>query len=843
MVIELTERPYWVSPQYDLVLDLLPTSELRLTEAVQNLTKGSLNLSYSLPINIAATPKNKILLGDTKKNYLKCRVTLAGQELPVYSLYWYTRTATEIGIDLVHPTRDWATLLSKRKLTEINYRKNGSLTLNETDLEDNWANGFIWQDDMPPFYLPMIRYNGTIAQQYVDTEKAVDFSKIDGQVNLTYNDFRPLISVLFTLQEMFALIGWKFKSPFFESEYGRTLFAYILQEKFAQDNGVNGKFRVSFIGTNAVFDTIQFNIDSGVEEYNGGQYLINTTPPTESYYLSPYTFPVRMNFKTNVIVSHSYGTKKIIEITIRVIYTDLSGVDIFDYKKVDFVVEAGETLECLVEWERAIVLPQYRVEVLARVFQGSNALVHSGSWFQGEMADNSYYFGDLLNPKVKEDYCLDYLKGAAHLCNGHLVTDSIKKEVTLYPPLSIEVQGEYIEGYYGIYTKEMQCSEYTVTFNNYENKTLKFGWKDSQHIRFADEPNYGVKSVRLNTDKTEESTDLNPYFQALFEDNILQTSPASPIVASIIVSKDDFSPLDTIEPFVVEALGNQYQSLRNNKAYSTGATILTRQFNLSSIVSEGVNTYDTVPYATQIPTTFSASGYPLKLRHLSSYGTFVNDFSQLYYEPVLKNTTTLSFLTRDIVLSEVVSQQILKSKIFTVVDGKPTVMYPTKVTDFQQGVTSIIEGVTGVVTSPLPCDGLLLKARYPVFTDILSGAYSFDCYLESFKINNEEQLTSQMLVGNPAFLGVTDFYTTLASIINLFVSCSYASSNIIIETNKCFWFQITLRKQNGSTLIDQWQRFDPIGTWTNISLNSGAATDTATWRLLAEPTNKTERYV
>jgi len=847
MVIELTERPYWVDSRFDLILDLLPSSQFRLNEAVQNMQGGSLSLSYALPLPVAASPKNKILLGDTKRNYLKCRVILGGQEMPITSLYWYTITETEINIDLVHAQRDWAKALEQRKLNEIEYRKNGTLTLLKPNLEDNWANGFIWTQDTPPFYLPLIRYNGLLAQQYIDIEKSIDFSKTEGNASVTYNDLRPLISVLFTMQEMFALIGYTFKSPFLESEYGRTLFSYILTKDFAKDKGVNGKFHVSYVGTSfEAYDTnaVNFNTDTGGDNYNGGQYIFVLSPPAQSHYVSPYTYPIKMTFKTNMVLSHTYGVKKIVEVTIRIMYdTDTLTNEVFDYKKEDFVIEAGQTLECLVEWENAIVLPQYRVEVRVRTFQGTTLTVHEASWFEGKMADNSYYYGDILNPQVRDDSCLDYLKGVAHICNGHFITDVARKTVTMYPPLAVEIEGEYIEGFYNIYTKELDASAPIITFSNYQNKTLKLGWKSSQDIRSQDNVNYGIKTIRLSTNETNEATNYNPYFQALFEDYVLKNASYSPIVASIVTSKDDLTQVDEVEPFIVEALGGQYQSLRHDTGYSTGATMLSRVFTLIGLITDTPTVYDLIPYATQAPTAYSFNGSPISLSHMSTYGTYLKDFSQLYYEPLVKNTKSVQILTRGINISDLLTQQGLRNKLIVNIDGKPTVIYPTKLNDFQEGITSIVEGVFDITTSPIPCDGLMLKAKYPVFTDILSGSYSFDCYLESFLINGVEQVSSQILVGNPAFMGVTDFYTTLSTIINLFVSCQYSSSNLLIETNKCFWFQITLRKGNDVTLIDQWQRFDNIGTWTNISLNSGASTDTASWKLLGNPTDKVERYV
>ena len=536
MVIELTERPYWVDSKYELTLDLLPSSQLRLTEAVQNMQGGSLNLSFSLPIPIAASPKNKILLGDTKRNYIKCRVTLAGQELPITSLYWYTITDTEINIDLVHATRDWAKALSLKKLNEIEYRINGSISMLQADVEYNWGNGFIWLQDTPPFYLPLIRYNGLLPQQYTDVEKGIDFSKTDGNASVSYNDLRPLISVLFTVQEMFKLIGYTFKSPFLESEYGRTLFAYILTNNFAKDKGLRGRFHVSYVGSNfEAYDTnaVNFNTDSGIDDYNGGNYIFDISPSPQSHYVSPYLYPVKMNFKTSMVLSHTYGVKKIIEVTIRIMY-DTVGLtnEVFDYKKEDFVIEAGETLTCVVEWENAIILPQYRAEVRVRTFEGTTLTVHTGSTFEGAMADNSYYFGDLLNPQVREDSCLDYLKGVAHICNGHFVTDVARKVVTMYPPLDVEIEGEHIEGFYSIYTKEIDSSTPTITFSNYTTKTLKFGWKTPQDIRAQDFPDYAIKSVRLNTLETDETTNYNPYFQALFEDYALKNATYSPIAVS-----------------------------------------------------------------------------------------------------------------------------------------------------------------------------------------------------------------------------------------------------------------------------------------------------------------------
>lgn len=844
--ITLLDRPSHVPLTMSLELDLLSTTEVRLSEAVQRISQGDLSLSYTLPLVVSNTPKNLILLGDTPRKNFRCEVKLNGYPLPITALYWYNITNTEISLDLIHAQRDWASLLKNRKLNEIEYRINGSVSILEEDVQDMWANGGEWQDDTHPFYFAPIRYNGLVSQLYTSADDGIDYTNIDGVTTLTYSDLRPLISMLFTLKEMFKLIGWNFRSPFFEADYGRSIYAYILKPEFAKDSGLRHRFEVKYVG--ASFNTHDSsNLKFNTINYSGGNFIISTSPSTGAYYISPLRHPSKMNFYTSLKLSHALGVKKIVEVTIRIMYdtTSLTN-EVFDYKKEDFVIEAGQTLDCTMEWKNAIVLPQYRVEVRARIVDGTSLTCYEDSWFRGETTGDVYYYGDLLNPQVVDDSCLEYLKGAAHICSGHFLTDAGTKTVTLLPPVNRIVEGDAIEGFYTTEIEDLDCNNYTVSFDKTTNNNLVVGWKGTQDIK-ADDTNYkyfGSKQIKLSDEQgLTEATNLNPYFNAVFEGNMVHGVTESPLIPAIETSKDDFSfVLTEVDRFAVACFGLQYQSLRSSIGYSELSTPILRKFSLIGDITHAPIISDLIPYFSQLPTAYNAAGYPIRAYHRFCYGSVPNDLSQYFYEPFTK-ALKLEFLSNQVFLNDILNTQFFRGKRFVLVDGNPYVAYLTGTTDFQEGLTALMSAEIGIYTDPIPCDRQVTKSKFTVSTDIVNPSHNFDCYVESIKIDNVELIDVPYLIGNPAFMGAVDFYNTLTSFINLYVTCSYSTGAIFIEAAKCGWYQITLRDGNGSTLINRWRRFDPIALWSNISYGSGASTDTATWRVLSSATDKIDRYV
>lgn len=834
-----------LNPVYggDNTLDLSPESEFRLTQVVQNLSGGSLNLTTSLPIPVKATQKNRLLLEDNAYTYIPCQVIVGETVIPVTGLYWSSSDDTDINIELLHAQRDWAKELSGKKLTDIGLLINGSISLTADNIEANWGTP-IWQDGEVPFYLGLMRPNLLLAQSYTDIAEGVDYTlSTSGKVAVCPNDLRPLVSVLFLLQEMFTLIGWTFKSPFFESQYGRSLFAYLLAEKFAQDNGLNSNFRATYTGAtynahNPALTTLPFTDVTTTGNYTGGDYN-----PTTSNYISPYLYPVKAHISTGLFLSHSFSTKKIVTVTIRIVNDANPAQEFFDKDSLDFVIEVGQTLECIVEWKNAVIFPLFRVEVRARITDGTDLDCHAGSWYKLEMANNSYYMGDLLHPLLRDDTCLDVLKGISHAINGFFTTNLAEKTVTLYPPRTLTLFGETIEGFYSLYTRDLPNTYgYKISRSKQTNRDLRIDWKGTQDINHT-EKTYG-KIVRLSETETQDTDNFNPYFNAVWDVRALKnkTDYYSPLIAGVD-SSTDLTVLDIVEPFIVRAFGRVHQLVRKPDAFTVN--IFANEYTTFSLVatqSIPIRDYITIPYVSQLPTAYDENGS--LYTEGFSYGSYESDLSQNFYEPFLRGVIDVEFLTPDVQLSDVISEDIFRSRLAVQMNGRPQVIYPTKVNDYQRTLPSIIGGQLNILTDPPLCDGWVTTADFTFYENINVSGLTNPNYI-TVKMGHENLTPLEVYIGVYQPLSMTDFCAVIRDFLNLLMPCKYTGENFLtLSYPKCVWFEILIEVE---ILGDRfkWARIDPTGSYVSADLDVfwGGYTDKTNWILLSKPLNITNvRY-
>lgn len=828
-----------LNPAYggDNTLDLSPESEFRLTQVIQNLSGGNLNLTTSLPIPVKATQKNRLLLEDNTNTYIPCQVIVGETVIPVTGLYWSSSDDTDINIELLHAQRDWAKELSGKKLTDIELRNNGSISLTADNIETNW-DAHIWQEGNVPFYLGVMRYNLLLAQSYTDIAEEVDYTlSTSGKVAVCPNDLRPLVSVLFLLQEMFTLIGWTFRSPFFESHYGRSLFAYLLAEKFAQDNGLRSRFRATYTGAtynahNPALTTLPFSDVTATGNYNGGDYN-----PTTSNYISPYLYPVKANISTGLFLSHSFSTKKIVTVTIRIVNDANPPQEYFDTDSLDFVIEAGQTIECIVEWKNAVIFPLYRLEVRARIKDGTHLDCHAGSWYKLEMANNSYYMGDLLNPLLRDDTCLDVLKGISHTINGFFTTNLAEKTVTLYPPRTLTLFGETIEGFYSLYTRDLPNTYgYKISRSKQTNRDLRIDWKGTQDINHT-EKTYG-KVVRLSDTETQDTDNFNPYFNAVWDVSTLKnkTDYFLPIIAGI-ESSTDLVVLDIVEPFIVRAFGRINQLVRKPDSFTVNPTQNSyTAFSLVSTQSIPIRDYISIPYVSQLPSVYDETGS--LYTEGFSYGSYEGDLSQNFYEPFLRGVVDVEFLTPDVQLSEVISEEIFRSRLAVQMNGRPQVIYPTKVNDYQRNLPSIIGGQLNILTDPPLCDGWVTTADFTFFENTNIPALSNPNYI-TVKMGQENLTPVEIYLGVYQPLSMVDFCGFIRDFLNLLLPCKYTGSNFLtLSYPKCIWFEILIEVDVSGTRY-QWAKIDPTGSYRNSDMDTSGFTyiELVNWILLSKPLN------
>lgn len=266
--------------------------------------------------------------------------------------------------------------------------------------------------------------------------------------------FRPFYSLLWMLQKGFCNLGWSFRSPVFESDWGRRLICYLMDKDYTS-KAVNLDEKLF----SAVSPTQSITIQSGTiinwvfqnEILDNGGHYNNAT----GKYYGAGVHDITIAFSD--LPSFTILTAEIITYTIFLYMrsTALAEDILIDSK--DF----GGDNEAIINGEAVFVVKDVQIDAGDYVYAafrinvlGSIALVENisiGGRISNSVTEVALQVGDVFkfNDILGDDKFLDLLKGATHLVAGKLHTDYATKTIWLYPTYNKKIYGnEVVEGYF-----------------------------------------------------------------------------------------------------------------------------------------------------------------------------------------------------------------------------------------------------------------------------------------------------------------------------------------------------------------------------------------------------------
>lgn len=417
-------------------------------------------------ITLLSTPKNDYFLGRFK------RLTALGEDFSALKVLVIEK-GLPIGEDIL----------------EVNGYNNGyQCTLKFS--EDFWINGAkelkLNEIDLGEFEFTEDNINATNQWLYLDSnDYPITFPHIDfGYFPEGYyhvKRMRFLVSVLALLRAGFCAIGWSFKSPILESNYGRDWWAYLLSEDFGDYDG-KGK---GCFGANVSSDTlVEYQNDDFLsadvnlgEDYNGCDFYVASSgfSPTGTQHSAYHvilnivgrTFTAdEMNNGANgtwlIRVSHFSGTN-VVKSAFRSVSwpnTEVSIDEYFDdFKEGDFIsfrIETPNGETASIVKERILIEP----------------------------SDGILNIGDTLNigELLREDTLFDFSMGIIEALQGKFITDFGTKTVTLFHDTRMTMPtGESPDTYRRkvVNTIDVDCTSKSLIIKDLKNEKHLYRFKKS----------------------------------------------------------------------------------------------------------------------------------------------------------------------------------------------------------------------------------------------------------------------------------------------------------------------------------------------------------------------------
>lgn len=302
--------------------------------------------------------------------------------------------------------------LTKAAVTTLNEIDLGSFEFNQTNVENNWANGALYLDGNVGIYLPLVHYGAWTRDSEIITE-----------------DFRPWFHALYVLQQGFCSIGWNFVSPVLESDYGRRLITYILGSSIGNNDALkdSSAFKLKFNIITNRFDIVVFD--------NGNNIAADNSFITPGYY--DFYLELKGDF-----VNHDASGNSRVATSIYV-----SGDD--GAQENDLYLPPGP-FNIQMVLRDAFVAPGENAKPIVTI-TGLEGIDFEDGYFYNVPKRRIFQEGDtlILNEWVSSEHTLlDFFKGIVHLFRGKIVTDWKNKTVTLLPPFDVDVYGDLVDGFY-----------------------------------------------------------------------------------------------------------------------------------------------------------------------------------------------------------------------------------------------------------------------------------------------------------------------------------------------------------------------------------------------------------
>lgn len=386
-----------------------------------------------LQLSIPNTPKNFFYLKGlfdpntdrSNNNSITVRIQTGSETFLHNTLFGVQKDRARILIRLTF-LNNWIDLLKETKLSEINF---GSIPYTKAHVEDVWLNNKQYADGDPGYWFPLVNYGAWRSKfriPYVE-------------------DVRPFLHATFLLQKMFEHIGWCIESPFYETDFGRSLMCYLWSGEWGNSDEQRElrKFSERLVLPFGHSTSGNFTLDNWTEIYDNGNNFNEVTGRIEK----PFEGKLILSLKSG---ANPQG------------FTNFQSVYILQIVKYNIVqpqepevihreeFELNSNSFKIVEIDINIIANEYAKITLQRdpvEFLPYELIIN----LSNEVTRSIYAKDDtiVINEEFPDDItCWDVFYALQHLMYGIVESDSISKKVKLLTPYNTDIFGQAITGFF-----------------------------------------------------------------------------------------------------------------------------------------------------------------------------------------------------------------------------------------------------------------------------------------------------------------------------------------------------------------------------------------------------------
>ena len=428
----------------DLSVDFDISSTISRTEITD---ANNVKLDFSIGANFPDTPKNRKIFSyyrsvnqlDACQEPLNVDV-ISGSK--IYSSQILVRCIDENGIEseLRLNRNHWARFANECSICDLD----DEILMTCENVKNNILNNYPWQDGQPCHWFPFGDY-GDLRIDKKGTERNNYVFPLD--------QARPYFYITPLLKKLLWKNGWRLKSPYLESECGRTLVAYlgrsdygILERLEGQRLDCDAEAQVNFDYRLVISNVIQIPNPFNFHQVNFGSGFTQDLRCFRGN--GVYNISGVFKFKLNSLRNGEFTIELIRKNRTNVI-SELC-IDSLDTSS--GFTQTGENLEWEFEAECISLTCIDEICVIAKKTFGEVSLdIQAGSFINFEAVRKTWGEGDVIKYSDWLDCnitLLDIIKGVSHLPNLKFATNLVTQELCIYQPYTVELGGEEIEGFF-----------------------------------------------------------------------------------------------------------------------------------------------------------------------------------------------------------------------------------------------------------------------------------------------------------------------------------------------------------------------------------------------------------
>lgn len=548
-------------------LDLNEKSRIALTRVIDDYIEiGKIKQDTFRDFEAPVTKKNRLLLESignpsalniNNGKLFSIQILKGDFTYPSETLQVIGQNDTNFNIQLFGEINKWYRPLSNLYLNEIEL---GSATVDYTWINARHADNYIYADGLSPVFAPLVNYGEWFIKKNLSANNASS--------QVVFNNWRFWFSPFAVLEQAFCQIGWKLIAPFMETEWFRRSWMYLLDPSFETANQAdiaNRPLEVSRT-TDAIFTAIFFQYANGNTE--GGVVLfpnvitdpgshfifrVATAAATDNFFGSFYSggFIGNFNFSGTVRLNPTSGplipvATDFVTLKVSIKKAYKFGVEgqpdflstattlatkTYIYKgilingvPIDFVFDLNTSTQKFYQHEVVFVHIEYVASMVNGIGQSFNETtlygdtrLLTGATFKNTVLQQVIEEGDTLDFGImmrKDLTAIDVFKGVAHLPNFKIETNSISREVSIYPEFKIDLFTDGVqEAYFRDNTDEPFEATEKVQVKSIQQKFRNTNLKREIYLKFQDSTDGFITRQSLEDELHSKKIDLGPDYE------------------------------------------------------------------------------------------------------------------------------------------------------------------------------------------------------------------------------------------------------------------------------------------------------------------------------------------